>query len=374
LLQVALVPVEDAVAGGAVGSEQQIGVGDLGVAAHGLGVQAEPTGNDVDAQALLVQGVDLSMSGPGALHPQSCWCRLGRRDGLGLSGAVGWGRRFGCGLQAAAVVGDGSVHRVGQVVHQMPSVGDLDRVGCAAGGAFGVAAGPISTDNFDAGMRVEPGGQRVGAAVVEDVDHLVSTHIDQDGAVAVAAPPGEVVDAQHCHGGHHRFRQGPGSGAAASSDPRRYRRGWSGGRRPDHHRQRYRFQQAPGQQAVPAVSHGQSVDLLGEDPTDEPARVQKNRRTRSRTSVSRPAIAVSIRCRSYRLCTRRDGVEQPGQRAATLLLSACTRTDEPVLDTLMMRSPDRCGKNTARSSTKDTRHDQPSTSHDHRDRARAASH
>ncbi|RSM59914.1 hypothetical protein DMB66_26160 [Actinoplanes sp. ATCC 53533] len=69
LLQIALVPVEDAVAGGAVGSEQQIGVGGLGIAAHGLGVQAEPAGDDVDAQSLLVQGVDLSVSGPGALHP-----------------------------------------------------------------------------------------------------------------------------------------------------------------------------------------------------------------------------------------------------------------------------------------------------------------
>jgi len=89
-------------------------------------------------------------------------------------------------------------HRVGQVVQQVPSVGDLDGGGCAAGGAFGVAAGPVPADHLDPRVFVEPGGQAVGGAIVEHVDHPAAGHVDQHGPVAVAASPGEVIDAQRC--------------------------------------------------------------------------------------------------------------------------------------------------------------------------------
>jgi hypothetical protein len=48
----------------------------------------------------------------------------------------------------------------------------------AAGGAFGVGAGPVPADHVNAGVIVEPGGQGVGAPAVEHVDDLVGEHVD----------------------------------------------------------------------------------------------------------------------------------------------------------------------------------------------------
>ncbi|WP_344751360.1 hypothetical protein, partial [Micromonospora olivasterospora] len=81
--------------------------------------------------------------------------------------------------------------------------------------------------------------------------------------------------------------------------------------------------------------------------------MQKKRRTRRWSTVSRPATAPSSSRRSYRLCTRRDTLEQAGHLAAALLVSAWTRTVEPLANTFVIRSPARCGKKTARSSTID---------------------
>jgi hypothetical protein len=67
LVQVGLEPVEDAVPGGAVRAEQVIWCGGVGVAVHGLGVQAEPAGGRVDTDALVAKGVDVGVPGPGAL-------------------------------------------------------------------------------------------------------------------------------------------------------------------------------------------------------------------------------------------------------------------------------------------------------------------
>jgi hypothetical protein len=47
------------------------------------------------------------------------------------------------------------------------------------------------------------GGEAVGAAVVEHVDHSVGGHVDEHGSIGVATSPGEVVHAQHgqrCNG------------------------------------------------------------------------------------------------------------------------------------------------------------------------------
>jgi len=67
LVQVGLEDVEDAVPGAAVRAEQVRRCGGVGVAAHGLGVQAELAGDRVDTDALLAQGVDVGVPGPGAL-------------------------------------------------------------------------------------------------------------------------------------------------------------------------------------------------------------------------------------------------------------------------------------------------------------------
>jgi hypothetical protein len=97
------------------------------------------------------------------------------------------------------VHGDGLLHVLGQVVPQVPAVGDLDRGRRALPGAVGVGAGPVPADHLGAGMRAQPAGEGVGLAVGEQVDRAVGGHVDQDRAVDVPAAQREVVHAEHRH-------------------------------------------------------------------------------------------------------------------------------------------------------------------------------
>jgi hypothetical protein len=68
--------------------------------------------------------------------------------------------------------------RGGEVVQQVPPVGYLHRVRGAMCGALGVAAGTIAADHLDAEVGVEPGGQRIGRTLGQDLHRPVSVHID----------------------------------------------------------------------------------------------------------------------------------------------------------------------------------------------------
>jgi hypothetical protein len=50
-------------------------------------------------------------------------------------------------------------------------------------------------------MLAKPPGERAGLSVVQQVDRSVRFHIDEDGAVASAAPKGKIVNAKHARGG-----------------------------------------------------------------------------------------------------------------------------------------------------------------------------
>lgn len=47
---------------------------------------------------------------------------------------------------------DGALDSLAEAAPQMPAVGDLDRLGRAAAGSLGVAAGPVPADDVDAGV------------------------------------------------------------------------------------------------------------------------------------------------------------------------------------------------------------------------------
>jgi hypothetical protein len=83
---------------------------------------------------------------------------------------------------------------LGQVVPQVPAVGDLDRVRCAVPGALGVVAGPVPADHLRARMRLQPGLQGAGFPVRQQLDRLARRDVHQDGPVDLAAPQGEVID------------------------------------------------------------------------------------------------------------------------------------------------------------------------------------
>jgi hypothetical protein len=76
---------------------------------------------------------------------------------------------------------------LGQVVPQVPAVGDLGRLGCPDPGALGVGPGPVSADHLGARVGGQPVGEGLRLAVVEHIDGTVAGHVDQHGAVVLPA-------------------------------------------------------------------------------------------------------------------------------------------------------------------------------------------
>ncbi|MDL5199782.1 hypothetical protein [Streptomyces sp. ALI-76-A] len=58
-------------------------------------------------------------------------------------------------------------------------------------------------------MRGEPGGEGVGLAVGQDINHTSGFHVDQQGAVPLPLAEGEIVDTEHARRllGHGRLRE-----------------------------------------------------------------------------------------------------------------------------------------------------------------------
>jgi len=95
--------------------------------------------------------------------------------------------------QAPAVVAGDPVDGVGQVAEQVPAIGHLDRIRRADSGTFGVASGAVSADDLRAGMARSQSA-KVPRADPEQLHRLMGVHVDQHGAVGVAASEGKVVD------------------------------------------------------------------------------------------------------------------------------------------------------------------------------------
>ena len=126
---------------------------------------------------------------------------------LRLGGRTGFDRwRFRCGLahdssrdtgELAAVPIEHLHQRLRAVAEQMPSIRDLDRPGGAATHTIGIGTGAVTSHDLDAGMPLQPVGHGGGLAVGQQVDDLASFQIAQDRAVALTAPPGPIIDAEH---------------------------------------------------------------------------------------------------------------------------------------------------------------------------------
>jgi hypothetical protein len=79
----------------------------------------------------------------------------------------------------------------------MPAIRNLNRIWGTSPHAVGIVAGPIAGDDLDAGMRLQPCLDSLGLAVTQKIDWpIIILQIDDDGAVASAATPCPVVDAQ----------------------------------------------------------------------------------------------------------------------------------------------------------------------------------
>jgi hypothetical protein len=68
------------------------------------------------------------------------------------------------------VAGDGFGGVLGEVVPQVPAVGDLNRSRSAIAGALGIGTGPVPADHPHPWVCLEPAGQRPSLAAGQDVD------------------------------------------------------------------------------------------------------------------------------------------------------------------------------------------------------------
>jgi hypothetical protein len=110
--------------------------------------------------------------------------------------------------QAGPVGRDAPLGGLGEVLPQVEPVGDLDRLRCPGAGAVGVGAGAVTADDLDAGMSRQPVRERLGGAALQQVERRAGLAVDQERAVALAAPEREVVDSEHPRLGRFRVRRG----------------------------------------------------------------------------------------------------------------------------------------------------------------------
>jgi DNA invertase Pin-like site-specific DNA recombinase len=136
------------------------------------------------------QGVDLGVPWPGHLG-SAALLTIGRRARLG--------DRFGLGpvLEAAAVSTHDPVDGLGEVLQQVETVSDLDRLRRTKPATFGIPARTVTTNHLSAWVSAQPGGEGIGAAVGQQVNGPAGVHVDDDAAVGVALAEREIVDADH---------------------------------------------------------------------------------------------------------------------------------------------------------------------------------
>ena len=75
-----------------------------------------------------------------------------------------------------------------QVLHQMVAVGDLGGMWEGAFRRICVGAGPVSADDFNFRVTLQPGQDGFRRAVRQEIERLTGLQIDQNGAVAVPPP------------------------------------------------------------------------------------------------------------------------------------------------------------------------------------------
>jgi hypothetical protein len=120
-----------------------------------------------------------------------------------------------------------------RVLHQVPAIGHLCRVGQRPGDGRAVAAAAVTGDNLDPGTIGQPGLDGGGLAVGKDINDPMPLEVADNRSVAMPALPRPVVDADnprcrlrdHRPGANHpqqgvlahRHQQPPGEALAGAS-------------------------------------------------------------------------------------------------------------------------------------------------------------
>ena len=149
-------------------------------APDGVAGQPQGAGDRPGPQALLVEAGDLiearlalGITAPLALLELGRWPGLRRRH-IGVQ--LGRDRAGGL-AQLGRVPVEHLPERVTAVAQQVPAVGDLDRLRRPLADAVGVGTGAVAADDLDAGMALEPGRQRLGLPVGQQVDDAAALEV-----------------------------------------------------------------------------------------------------------------------------------------------------------------------------------------------------
>ncbi len=79
--------------------------------------------------------------------------------------------------ERAMVAGQEALQRIAQVLQEVPSVGDLNGVGCSLGRSFDIGVAPVAANNLDTRMGLEPRPKRLRLAVRQQVHGAMSLQI-----------------------------------------------------------------------------------------------------------------------------------------------------------------------------------------------------
>ena len=88
----------------------------------------------------------------------------------------------------------------------MKAVRDLGGRGCPLARALGIGARPIPRDHLHPWVLPEPLRHGLGGAIREERHGLAALQIDQDRAIRVAFPQGEIIHPEHRGRGQRRDR------------------------------------------------------------------------------------------------------------------------------------------------------------------------
>jgi hypothetical protein len=95
--------------------------------------------------------------------------------------------------------------RVREVLEQMKAIRDLNGIRGSLPSALRVGAAAVTSNDLDAGMRLQPVGQCLGPPIGEQVDHAAALEVHQDRAILLAFALGPVVHPEHArHDGARR--------------------------------------------------------------------------------------------------------------------------------------------------------------------------
>jgi hypothetical protein len=83
---------------------------------------------------------------------------------------------------------------------QVEPIDDLDRLWGAVPNPFGREPTPITADDLDTRVRLQPLRDRWGRATGEQIHHLMALEITDHGPNASPSPPGPCVEPDHLWG------------------------------------------------------------------------------------------------------------------------------------------------------------------------------